>query len=106
MDKEDVIYFVGDLLVAITCPYLFLLSDQPFKVLCGIKDKEDKNKDLKGDQELDRINNLENILCEMYAECYSEDELEDMYNEIRQLSACCLEHRAEEIGLDPDTVGY
>ena len=61
---------------------------------------------MKGDQELDRINNLENILCEMYAECYSEDELEDMYNEIRQLSACCLEHRAEEIGLDPDTVGY
>ena len=24
------------------CPYLFLLSDNPFKVLCGIKDKEDK----------------------------------------------------------------
>ncbi len=55
---------------------------------------------------MNRINNLENILCEMYAECYSEDELEDMYNEIRQFSACCLEHRAEEIGLDPDTVGY
>lgn len=42
MDKEKTIIFVGNLLIAITCPYLFLLSDNPFKVLCGIKDKEDK----------------------------------------------------------------
>lgn len=49
---------------------------------------------------------LENIICGMYSECDSEEELEDKYNEIRELSACCLERRAEEIGLDPDTVSY
>lgn len=52
------------------------------------------------------IDNLENIFCDMYSGCNSEDELEDKYNEIRQLSACCLERRAEEIGLNPDTVSY
>ena len=49
---------------------------------------------------------LEEILEKMYAECDSEEELEDRYNEIRRISALCLERRAEEIGLDPDTVGY
>ena len=49
---------------------------------------------------------LEDMLCEMYSACSNEEELEDKYNEIRSISACCLERRAEEIGLDPDTVGY
>ena len=49
---------------------------------------------------------LEDILCEMYSDCDSEEELEDKYNEIRRTSACCLERRAEEIGLNPDTVSY
>lgn len=49
---------------------------------------------------------LENILEEIYAECKNEQELEEKYDEIRSMSAICLERRAEEIGLDPDTVGY
>ncbi len=49
---------------------------------------------------------LEYMLWEIYKECDSEDELEEKYDEIRSLSACCLERRAEEIGLNPDTVSY
>ena len=49
---------------------------------------------------------LEDIICKMYAECINETELDDKYDEIRQVSAYWLERRAEEIGLDPDTVGY
>lgn len=49
---------------------------------------------------------LEWILEKMYAECDSEEEIEDEYNRIRRISALCLERRAEEIGIDPDTVGY
>lgn len=49
---------------------------------------------------------LEELLEKMYAECDSEEELEEKYNEIREISACCLERRAEELGFDPDTVGY
>lgn len=49
---------------------------------------------------------LEDILEQMYEECDNEEELEEKYNEIRRISAACLERRAEEIGLNPDTVGY
>lgn len=49
---------------------------------------------------------LEKLLEEMYAECWCEEDLEEQYNELRSLSAVCLERRAEKIGLDPDTVGY
>lgn len=49
---------------------------------------------------------LEDIFEQMYAVCDNEEELEEKYNEIRRMSAVCLERRAEEIGLDPDTVGY
>lgn len=49
---------------------------------------------------------LESILEQMYAECWCEEDLEETYDKIRSMSAVCLERRAEEIGLDPDTVGY
>lgn len=52
------------------------------------------------------IMQLEDILEQMYAECWCEEDLEETYNEIRSMSAVCLKRRAEEIGLDPDTVGY
>lgn len=42
MNKEEIAIFIGNLLISITCPYLFLLFDNPFKVLCGIEDQEDK----------------------------------------------------------------
>lgn len=40
MGKEEIIFFIGNVLVGMTCPFLFLLSDNPFKTLCGIDDKE------------------------------------------------------------------
>lgn len=49
---------------------------------------------------------LEEILEKMYAECWCEEDLDEIYDKIRETSAVCLERRAEEIGLDPDTVGY
>lgn len=49
---------------------------------------------------------LESILEQMYAECWDEEELDETYDKIRRMSAVCLERRAAEIGLDPDTVGY
>ena len=49
---------------------------------------------------------LEKILESKYEKCKNEEELEEKYNEIREASAICLERRAEEIGLDPDAVGY
>lgn len=49
---------------------------------------------------------LEDALVQMYAECVNEEELEEKYNELRSMSAVCLERRAEEIGLNPDEVGY
>lgn len=52
------------------------------------------------------LEKLEELLEKMYQECDNEKELEEKYNEIREISACCLERRAEEIGLDPDQVGY
>lgn len=52
------------------------------------------------------VDKLEDIFEQMYAVCDNEEELEEKYNEIRRMSAVCLERRAEEIGLDPDTVGY
>ncbi len=56
--------------------------------------------------EVEVTSELEYMLWEIYKECDSEDELEEKYDEIRSLSACCLERRAEEIGLNPDTVSY
>lgn len=49
---------------------------------------------------------LESILEQMYAECWCEEDLEETYDEIREMSSVCLKRRAKEIGLDPDTVGY
>lgn len=49
---------------------------------------------------------LEYMLWEIYKECNSEEELESKYDEIRSLSACCLERRAADIGLNPDIVSY
>lgn len=52
------------------------------------------------------LEKLEEILEKMYQDCDNEEELEEKYDEIRNMSAVCLERRAEEIGLDPDQVGY
>lgn len=51
-------------------------------------------------------NMLEELLEKMYQDCNNEEELEEKYDEIRSMSAVCLERRAEEIGLNPDQVGY
>lgn len=52
------------------------------------------------------LEKLEEILEKMYQDCDNEEELEEKYDEIRSMSAVCLERRAEEIRLDPDQVGY
>ena len=52
------------------------------------------------------LEKLEELLEKMYQDCDNEEELEEKYDEIRRMSAVCLERRAEEIGLDPDQVGY
>lgn len=49
---------------------------------------------------------LESILEQMYEECWCEEDLEETYDEIREMSMVCLKKRAKEIGLDSDTVGY
>lgn len=49
---------------------------------------------------------LEKMLENIYEECENEEELEEKYNKIREISAICLERRAEKIGLDPDMIGY
>lgn len=46
MEKEDLIEFMGNVLIGITCPFLFLFSDNPQKVLFGDsirKDDKDGN---------------------------------------------------------------
>lgn len=52
------------------------------------------------------VDKLEDILEKMYAECWCEEDLEETYDKIRSMSAVCMKRRAEEIELDPDTVGY
>lgn len=52
------------------------------------------------------LEELEELLEKVYQDCDNEEELEEKYDEIRSMSAVCLERRAEEIGLNPDQVGY
>lgn len=40
MNKDEIINFVGNVLIGIACPFLFLLSDNPFKILCE-KDEDE-----------------------------------------------------------------
>lgn len=42
MDKEEMIDLFGNVLLGICAPYLFLISDNPFKVLLKGKDKKDE----------------------------------------------------------------
>lgn len=55
---------------------------------------------------IEQVSNIRAVFCELYKECHKETELSQMYDEIRSLLRLELEDRAEEIGLDPDTVDY
>ncbi len=45
MDKEEIIDLFGNVLLGICAPYLFLVSDNPFKVLFKGEDNEDEQVD-------------------------------------------------------------
>ena len=45
-----------------------------------------------------------NMCYEFFKDCDSEQELNDRYEELRQLIVCEMSDRAEELGLDPDTL--
>ncbi len=58
------------------------------------------------DMTIEQEQNIRNIFYEIYREYNTESDLNQMYDDIRNLLCLELENRAEELGLDPDTVSY
>lgn len=55
---------------------------------------------------IEQERNIRGIFYEMYSKCNTESDLNQMYDDIRNLLCLELEDRAEKIELDPDTVSY
>ena len=44
------------------------------------------------------------ICYEQFKNCKTEQDLNDRYDELREIIVCEMSDRAEELGLDPDTL--
>lgn len=59
---------------------------------------------MSGGVRMREVDQLRVICNKSFKDCETEQELNGQYNELREVLVCEMSDRAEEIGLDPDTL--